>query len=139
MGRFAELANCPVHASSADHRHGGGNELSDGDVVEAAGLRIRVLATPGHTADSLSFVVEDDSSVLTADTILGRGTTVLDDTDGDLGDYLRSLRALIGLGQGYTVLPGHGPELDDLERSRGTTSPIASSASNRCVPRWHPR
>ena len=59
--------------------------------------------------------MEDDNSVLTADTILGRGTTVLDDTDGDLGDYLRSLRALIGLGPGYTVLPGHGPELDDLE------------------------
>lgn len=114
-GRFAELAQCPVHASSPDHRHGGGSELADGDIIEAAGLRIRVLATPGHTADSLSFVLEDDRSVLTADTILGRGTTVLDDTDGDLGDYLRSLRSLIALGQGYTVLPGHGPELADLE------------------------
>lgn len=114
-GRFSELAGCPVHAGSPEHRHGGGGALTDGDVLEAAGLRIRVLATPGHTADSLSFVVENDSSVLTADTILGRGTTVLDDTDGDLGDYLTSLRSLIGLGEGYTVLPGHGPELPDLE------------------------
>lgn len=113
--RFSELACCPVHAFSAEHRHGGGTALTDGDVVEAAGLRIRVLGTPGHTADSLSFVVEDDRSVLTADTILGRGTTVLDDEDGDLGDYLSSLRKLIALGEGYTVLPGHGPELPDLE------------------------
>lgn len=113
--RFSQLAECPVHAVLPEHRHGGGQQLSDGDVVEAAGLRIRVVATPGHTADSLSFVIEQDRSVLTADTILGRGTTVLDDSDGDLGDYLRSLRSLIGLGGGYTVLPGHGPELPDLE------------------------
>ena len=40
---------------------------------------------------------------------------MLDDTDGDLGDYLGSLRSYIALGQGYTVLPGHGAELPDLE------------------------
>ncbi|MEE2034333.1 MBL fold metallo-hydrolase [Rhodococcus chondri] len=114
-GRFSELAECPVHAVTPQYRHGGGSDLRDGDVIEAAGLRIRVVATPGHTADSLSFLVENDNSVLTADTILGRGTTVLDDTDGDLGDYLQSLRTLIRFGRGYTVLPGHGPELPDLE------------------------
>lgn len=112
--RFAELTGSPVHAVAAEHRHGGGRPLSDGEVIEAAGLRIRVLATPGHTADSVSFVIEDDRSVLTADTILGRGTTVLDDVDGDLGDYLGSLRSYLALGDGYTVLPGHGPELPDL-------------------------
>jgi len=69
------------------------------------------MATPGHTADSLSFIVDD--AVLTADTVLGRGTTVIDDEDGSLADYLESLRRLQGLGH-RTVLPGHGPELDDL-------------------------
>ncbi|WP_420749980.1 MBL fold metallo-hydrolase [Rhodococcus sp. O3] len=113
--RFAELTGNPVCAVDPTHRHGGGRGLEHGEVIEAAGLRIRVLATPGHTADSLSFVLEDDRSVLTADTILGRGTTVLDDTDGDLGDYLGSLRRLIDLGSGYTMLPGHGPDHPDLE------------------------
>jgi len=70
-----------------------------------------VMATPGHTADSMSFLVGD--AVLTADTILGRGTTVIDSEDGDLGDYLESLRRLHGLGH-RRVLPGHGPELDDV-------------------------
>jgi len=70
-----------------------------------------VLATPGHTADSVSFVLDD--AVLTADTVLGRGTTVIDDEDGSLIDYLDSLRRLQGLGR-RAVLPGHGPELDDL-------------------------
>lgn len=112
--RFAELTGNPVRAVSPTHRHGGGRGLEDGEIVEAAGLRIRVVATPGHTADSLSFVLDDDRSVLTADTILGRGTTVLDDTDGDLGDYLGSLRRLLALSAGYTMLPGHGPEHPDL-------------------------
>jgi glyoxylase-like metal-dependent hydrolase (beta-lactamase superfamily II) len=55
-----------------------------------------------------------DDAVLTADTVLGRGTTVIDNEDGSLGDYLESLRRLHGLGR-RTVLPGHGPDLDDLE------------------------
>ena len=52
--------------------------------------------------------------VLTADTVLGRGTTVIDNEDGSLRDYLESLRRLHGLGR-RVVLPGHGPDLDDLE------------------------
>jgi glyoxylase-like metal-dependent hydrolase (beta-lactamase superfamily II) len=70
---------------------------------------VRVLATPGHTADSLSFLLEGDG-VLTGDTVLGRGTTVVAHPDGVLADYLRSLQRLRELGP-LTVLPGHGPEL----------------------------
>jgi glyoxylase-like metal-dependent hydrolase (beta-lactamase superfamily II) len=70
------------------------------------------LATPGHTADSLSFLLDD--AVLTADTVLGRGTTVIDNEDGSLADYLESLHRLRGLGQ-RTVLPGHGRDLPNLE------------------------
>jgi glyoxylase-like metal-dependent hydrolase (beta-lactamase superfamily II) len=86
--------------------------LTDGEVIDAAGLKIRVMATPGHTADSLSFVLDD--AVLTADTVLGHGTTVIDSEDGALGEYLDSLKRLQSLGR-RTVLPGHGPDLDDLE------------------------
>jgi glyoxylase-like metal-dependent hydrolase (beta-lactamase superfamily II) len=73
---------------------------------ELDGLVIDLLATPGHTDDSVCFRVElaGTTVVLTGDTILGRGTTVL---DGDLGDYLRSLERLAGMGA-VPVLPGHG-------------------------------
>ncbi len=75
------------------------------------GLDMTLIETPGHTDDSVCFRVEVDgeSAVLTGDTILGRGTTVL---DGSLGDYLASLVRLEGLGP-MPVLPGHGPALAD--------------------------
>jgi len=78
------------------------------------GLDIQLLATPGHTGDSVCFRVERDGErvVLTGDTILGRGTTVVAYPDGDLGDYLASLKRLEGFG-GLPVLPGHGPALAD--------------------------
>jgi glyoxylase-like metal-dependent hydrolase (beta-lactamase superfamily II) len=88
-------------------------------VVRAAGLEIRVLGTPGHTADSLSFLVEDEAgpAVLTGDTVLGRGTTVVAHPDGRLGDYLDSLRRLHALTRDRVevVYPGHGPVLPDAE------------------------
>lgn len=105
-----ERTGAPVRALDPAHRLGG-EGLVDGDVVAAAGVEIRVLATPGHTADSLCFAVDD--AVLTGDTVLGRGTTVVAHPDGRLADYLASLRRLHELGA-RTVLPGHGPELPDL-------------------------
>lgn len=94
-----------------------GEPLAHGEVFVAAGVSIEVVATPGHTADSACFVLAadgDSGSVLTGDTILGRGTTVIAAPDGTLADYLDSLTRLRGLGR-LSVLPAHGPTLPDLE------------------------
>lgn len=111
--RFAELVGAQVRALDPAYRLGD-EGLGEGDVVAAGDLELRVLATPGHTADSLCFVLDDpstgESAVLTGDTVLGRGTTVVAHPDGVLGDYLHSLERLRELGD-RTVLPGHGPEL----------------------------
>lgn len=119
---IVERTGAVVRAVGSGFLRGLGGPLTDGEVIDAAGLRIKVLATPGHTADSLSFLVDDargertdgGGAVLTADTVLGRGTTVIDDEDGSLAAYLDSLRRLQGLGR-RRVLPGHGPDLADLE------------------------
>jgi glyoxylase-like metal-dependent hydrolase (beta-lactamase superfamily II) len=113
--RFAELTGAPVRALDPSLVLGS-EALDDGDVVAAAGVELRVVATPGHTSDSLSFLLDGpgaDRAVLTGDTILGRGTTVIAHPDGALGPYLDSLRRLAGLEPGTAVLPGHGPELPD--------------------------
>src|SRR5262249_42963744 len=108
---MVDLTGAPVRAVGSGFLRGLGGPLTDGEAIDAAGLRITVMSTPGHTADSLSFVLDD--AVLTADTVLGRGTTVIDTEDGSLGDYLESLTRLRGLGS-RVVLPGHGPDLTDM-------------------------
>ncbi|MGH8859963.1 MAG: MBL fold metallo-hydrolase [Jatrophihabitantaceae bacterium] len=90
----------------------GGDPLTGGTELAAAGVTVLVLETPGHTSDSACLVL-DSGPVLTGDTILGRGTTVVAHPDGALGPYLDSLRILRGLGD-VPALPGHGPELPSL-------------------------
>lgn len=116
---FASQANCPVRSVDptfripTDHAHG----LAEGDVITADGLRIEVLATPGHTMDSVCFWLPDDGSLLTGDTVLGRGTSVVAHPDGALGPYLESLESLRAFANSPAgverLLPGHGPVIDD--------------------------
>jgi glyoxylase-like metal-dependent hydrolase (beta-lactamase superfamily II) len=115
--RFAELTGTKVRALDPALRLGD-EGLGAGDVVELDGLELRVVPTPGHTSDSLSFHLPADRAVLTGDTVLGRGTTMVAHPDGRLGDYLDSLRRLRSLTVDdgvHTVLPGHGPVLDDAQ------------------------
>ncbi|MCQ6552437.1 MBL fold metallo-hydrolase [Streptomyces sp. C10-9-1] len=116
-GRFAELTGTRVRALDPALRLGD-EGLDAGDVVDAGGLELRVVPTPGHTADSLCFHLPADGAVLTGDTVLGRGTTMVAHPDGRLGDYLDSLRRLRSLTVDdgvHTVLPGHGPVLEDAQ------------------------
>lgn len=89
--------------------------VSDGEVVTVGGVELRVLATPGHTADSVCFIAEHArmAAVFTGDTILGRGTTVVAHPDGHLGSYLDSLGQLAKLPAATLALPGHGPDRAD--------------------------
>ncbi|MFC7490091.1 MULTISPECIES: MBL fold metallo-hydrolase [unclassified Knoellia] len=109
--RFAELTGAPTRAVGSGH-----DDLADGDVITADALEIRVVATPGHTSDSVSFALEADHALLTGDTVLGRGTTVVAHPDGELTAYLRSLERiadLTGNGEVTSILPGHGPVVPD--------------------------
>ncbi|GAA2988386.1 MBL fold metallo-hydrolase [Actinokineospora diospyrosa] len=112
---LAERANAPVRAFDPDLCRGEG-PLRDGDILQLAGLDLEVLHTPGHSADSICFAIDHagSSAVLTGDTILGRGTTVISPPDGELGSYLDALKTLAGRKPGTAVLPGHGPDLPDL-------------------------
>ncbi len=113
-GKLAGMAGGKVKVRALDPRHRLGDEgLSEGDVVTTGGLELRIMETPGHSHDSLTFWLPADGAVLTGDTVLGYGTTVL---EGKLGDYLSSLERLRKFAadtEAATILPGHGPKLDD--------------------------
>ena len=117
---FARLSGASG-VRALDPRHGLGEEgLADGDVIPVGDAELRVVGTPGHTSDSLSFLLPGSAgaaaALLTGDTVLGRGTTVVAHPDGQLGPYLDSLRRLRDLTEsvGATAIwPGHGPVLDD--------------------------
>ena len=112
---FAESVGCGVRALDPQWRLGS-EGLHDGDVVSVDGLEVHVVGTPGHTSDSLSFVLPAEQAVLTGDTVLGRGTTVVAHPDGKLGAYLSSLARLRDLAAARSVTsvwPGHGPVIDD--------------------------
>ena len=112
---FASRVGCGVRALDPSYRLGG-EGLHDGDVVAVDGVELHVVGTPGHTSDSLSFVLPAERAVLTGDTVLGRGTTVVAHPDGRLGAYLDSLHRLHRLAEAeevHHVWPGHGPVIDD--------------------------
>lgn len=112
---FSQALCSRVRALDPAHRRGD-EGLSPGEVLVHAGLEIHVLGTPGHTADSVTLHLPQRDALLTGDTILGRGTTVVAYPDGRLADYLESLRRLSDLVDrvGATrVWPGHGPVLPD--------------------------
>ena len=90
-GRFAELTSAPVRALGAGH-----DDLADGDRLTVAGLELAVVATPGHTSDSLSFLLVAENALLTGDTVLGHGTSVVAWPDGELAAYLGQVYAVPG-------------------------------------------
>lgn len=109
--RFHSLTGAPVRAFGRGH-----DDVRPGEVIEVDGLEIVAVATPGHTSDSYSFVLPAENALLSGDTVLGRGTTVVAWPDGNLEAYLDSLariEALTGSREVTTMLPGHGPFVPD--------------------------
>ena len=81
--------------------------VNDGDVVDG----IEVIATPGHTSEHVCYLTPD-GDLFSGDTILGFGTTAIFPPDGNMADYLRSLRKLRERNP-RRIHPAHGPTRDD--------------------------
>jgi len=86
--------------------------LRDGEVVEVAGLRIEVIATPGHCANHLCFGLAGSPWLLSGDHVMGWNSTMIAVPDGSLAAYFASLRKLRALPYQH-YLPGHGGPIAD--------------------------
>jgi glyoxylase-like metal-dependent hydrolase (beta-lactamase superfamily II) len=112
---FATRKGCPVRALDPAYCFNG-DPLTDDELIDVDGLSLRVLTTPGHTADSISLVLPAERALLSGDMVLGRGTTVVAHPDGQLAPYFDSIermRSLADSGEVTTIWPAHGPVLDD--------------------------
>jgi len=87
-------------------------QIADGESVRFGDHRLVALATPGHTADSMCYRVDD--ALFTGDHIMGGSTVMVE----DMSDYLQSLRAVQGIGL-RVIYPGHGPIITEPARVVG--------------------
>ena len=95
--------------------------LSDGETVilNSQGQRhtLQVIHTPGHAANHLCLILQEDGLLFSGDHVLNGSTTVIDPPDGHMGDYLASLDKLVLVCHNWRVqfiLPAHGYVLGNL-------------------------
>jgi len=90
----------------------GVQDLRDGQPVGGDGVTLIPVHTPGHASDHLCFYMPEEQALFSGDLILGGSTTVIPDEDGDLGQYLDSLRRVKALAV-RRIYPAHGPVIED--------------------------
>jgi ribonuclease/clavin/mitogillin len=72
-------------------------------------IRLRALYTPGHARGHLCFYDADRGVLISGDNVVGFGSVLIDPADGNMSDYLASLRRMRALSNVTVLLPGHGP------------------------------
>jgi hydroxyacylglutathione hydrolase len=88
------------------------DDLREGERVEADGATLIPVYTPGHASDHLCYYLPQEQALFTGDVVLAGSTTVIPAGDGDLADYMRSLRRLLELDV-QRIYPAHGPVIED--------------------------
>lgn len=115
--QLATTDGATVLGSAAGHREFAHRGLDEGDEVDLGGLTLRALATPGHTAEHLSYLLLDGSSALGVFTggslIVGAAARTdlagAERTEELARQQYRSLRRLVGeLPDDTAVYPTHG-------------------------------
>jgi glyoxylase-like metal-dependent hydrolase (beta-lactamase superfamily II) len=87
-------------------------DLRDGAAVQGDGATLVPVHTPGHASDHLCYYLVEEKALFTGDVVLGGSTTVIPAADGDLLDYMSSLKRLLGLDL-RRIYPAHGPVIED--------------------------
>jgi len=101
--------------ASSDKDYAPDQELSEGDVIEGAGWTLQALATPGHMANHLAFVLPEEKALFSGDHVMAWSTTVVAPPDGSMSSFMASLDKLRGREE-TLYWPGHGGPVQEPQR-----------------------
>ena len=112
----------PLHIGEHNPLEGSGDRdfkpditLKDGEVVQGDGWSVEAVATPGHTANHMSFALKDKNILFAGDHVMGWATSIVAPPDGAMSDYMASLHKLAKRKE-ELYFPGHGPMISDAPR-----------------------
>jgi len=91
------------------------SEMADGDSITGPGWTLTAVATPGHTSNHLCFALPQEKALFTGDHVMGWSTTVVSPPDGDMADYVASLRKLLDRDDAV-YHPTHGEPVTEPQR-----------------------
>jgi len=117
--REATGARIVIHSLGADQSENyqvtADTLVDDGDTMDIGGVRLEVIHTPGHTPSSICFYMKEGEILFTGDHIVGFGTSVIEVPEGDMAQYIDSLKKLLNY-RIRLICPGHGPLVREPER-----------------------
>ncbi len=110
----AEIIGRPTPSDSGFSYLDIARHISDSDTIEIGGVTLRAIYTPGHSSDHLCYLLVKENLLFTGDHIMQGSTVVIAPPDGDMKQYIESLRMVRDLDPSpVALLPGHGMWMDD--------------------------
>lgn len=89
--------------------------LADGDVLATDEFELQAVHTPGHASNHICYLHRQHKLLFTGDHVIDGSTVVIDPPDGNMRDYIDSLRRCKTLDVA-ALAPGHGDVIDDPQR-----------------------
>ena len=87
--------------------------LSDNQILKNKEWCIKSLHTPGHMGNHLCFSWEGESILFSGDLVMGWATSMVSPPDGDLTDFMNSIKSLQLRSPDKLFFPGHGAPIEN--------------------------
>lgn len=86
--------------------------VKDGEIIRGSGFTFECVFTPGHTSNHMCYALKEEHALFTGDHIMGWSTTVVTPPDGDMAQYMASVKKLMARDDA-TLYPTHGAPVTD--------------------------